>query len=413
MKSVLNTLSFRRSATTFATLTLVAISNIVSAEKTLSDKAFTRLEKDVQTELDKRHTAAQSTDEIFPGATVAFILPDGRVAAFATGYADVEEQVPMTAEALMPSGSIGKTYAAAVALSMCVDGTLDLDAKISRWLGTEPWFDRLPNGGSITLRHLLNHSSGLIDHVFDPDSGFQQYAKEILTAEDSSEPVDPRDQVKFVLDRESLFPVGQGYNYSDTGYILAGLIIEMVSNSTYYEELEKRFLAPLKLRRTTPQNRRVIPGLVQGYAYAGSQLFGVPTRVVEDGAFVFDPSIEWTGGGLVTNPQDLVRWAKVLYEGEAIKGPYLEALLGSIAETDQGTDHAGRAYGYGLGVSISKTGLGTTYGHGGFFPGYNSALAYFPDYKTAIAMQINTDSSELENHVAAIAKIVIDALTEN
>lgn len=393
-------------------LCICAFAGAAFAERILSDEAFEQLKKDVQSELDKRHAAAQSTDEVFPGATVAFILPDGRVAEFATGFSDVEDEIAMTPEARMPSGSIGKTYVAAVALSLCAEGTLNLDAKINRWLGKETWFEHLPNGDTITLRNLLNHSSGLIDHVFEPDSGFQEYAREHLTADEADVNFDPRDQVQFVLDREPLFPAGKGFNYTDTGYILVGLIIEEASGSTYYEELAKRFLKPLELTRTTPQNQRIVPGIAQGYAPASNQFFGVPLKVIAEGAFLFDPSIEWTGGGLVNNSQDLVRWAKTLYEGNAMDRPYLDALFGSVAQSDQGSDASGRKYGYGLGVTIAKTDFGTTYGHGGFFPGYNSQLAYFPEYKTAIAMQINTDSSQIESHFTAIAKIVIDALAD-
>jgi D-alanyl-D-alanine carboxypeptidase len=290
-----------------------------------------------------------------------------------------------------------------------MDGTLDLDAKISRWLGDEPWFDRLPNGDTITLRHLLNHSSGLIDHVFNPDSGFQAYAKEVMSSGGELD-FDPHDLVRFVLDRPPLFPAGEGYRYTDTGYILVGLIIEKATDSTYYEQLQKRLLQPLRLQRTVPQNTRRVPGIVQGYGYASSQLFGLPVRVVEDGAFVFDPSLEWTGGGLVSNPLDLVHWAKLLYEGEAMEGDYLERLLKSVSPSGEGKDDAGRPLGYGLGVAIMQTPYGTAYGHGGFFPGYNSQVAYFPDYGVAVAMQINTDASNLQEHFFALAGLILEAV---
>ncbi len=392
------------------TISLSLAVNLVFADTRITDRAFEQLKKDVQSEMDKRYDEAQTTDEIFPGATFAIMMPDGRIAKFATGYSDEEAGIRMTPDARMPSGSIGKTYVAAVALDMSLDGLLDLDRKISHWLGKEPWFNRLPNGSTITLRHLLNHSSGLIDHVFVEDSGFQEYAKEMLSNENSDSSFAPRDLVQFVLDRDPLFPPGEGYSYTDTGYILVGLIIEEVSPLTYYEELEKRILKSLGLDLTTPQNRRDIPGLAQGYAPTSNELFGAPMKVLEDGVFRFDPSTEWTGGGLINNPGDLVKWGKSLYEGKAIRKPYLDTLLNSVATRDKGQDKNGRTYGYGLGVYISKTELGTTFGHGGFFPGYNSKLSYYPDYSIAVAMQINTDASQIEGHTNAIAEIVINAI---
>ena len=382
-----------------------------SGESTLSDEAFEDLKIKVQSTLDAVYKAAEATDEVFPGATVAFVLPNGRIAVFATGFSDIEEQIPMESDARMPAGSIGKTYVAAVALDMAQDGTLDLDKKISHWLESESWFKRLPNSDTITLRNLLNHSSGIIDHVFNMESGFQDYAKEFFNSSNEDVPFDPMDLVQFVLDREPLFPAGEGFSYTDTGYILVGLIIEKASGSTYYEELDRRLLRPLELERTTAQNRRDIAGLAQGYMFAGQELFGLPLKSMEDNALVFDPSIEWTGGGLVSNPKDLVRWAKMLYEGKAMSSPYLGQLLDSVAQPKQGHDASGRAYGYGLGVNISRTEFGTTFDHSGFFPGYNSQLAYFPEYSIAIAMQINTDSSSIGNHFNEIAKIIIAALS--
>ncbi len=377
---------------------------------TLSSDAFEKLRRDVQNELDTRHKTAQIMDEIFPGATVAFMLWDGRMAGFATGFSDIEEKSAMSTESRMPAGSIGKTYVAAVALSMVSEGTLDLDGKIVKWLGDEPWFNRLPNREMITLRHLLNHSSGLIDHVFDTGSGFQDYFKEQLRPGNTEHTIDPRELVKFVLDREPLFPAGEGFHYSDTGYILVGLIIEKASDSTYYEELSHRFLKPLNLTLTSPLNQRKVVGLAQGYASKSQKLFGLPYKVVDAGTFVFNPSIEWTGGGVVSNSKDLVGWAKALYEGKAIGRPYLDEMLNSIANPAKDRYTSDRIYGYGLGVSIAKTKYGTTYRHGGFFPGYNSMLAYFPDHGIAIAMQINTDSSKIEEHFEAIVKIIIEAI---
>ncbi len=356
-----------------------------------------------QAELDRLWLAAQTSEEDFPGATAAYILADDHVSAFATGYSDVEEEQAMHPDMRMPSGSIGKTYVAAVVLSLVQDGELDLDAPISDWLGREEWFDRLPNGADITVRMLLNHSSGLLDHVFDSED-FQRRARELLASGDANGTFAPLDLVSFVLDAEPLFPAGQGFHYTDTGYILLGLVIEEATHSTYWHQLRERILNPLSLTFTTPQNRRSVPDLAQGYAPTSAELFGIGNKVVEDGELTFDPEIEWTGGGLFNNPQDMVRWAKILYSGKAMKQPYLEELLSSVAGVEDGSKERI----YGLGVDIRETDLGVTYGHGGFFPGYNSQLAYFPDQGIAIALQINTDNSRAAEHLGALAKVLLE-----
>lgn len=92
-----------------------------------------------------------------------------------------------------------------------------------------------------------------------------------------------------------------------------------------------------------------------------------------------------TGAGLVNNPQDLVRWAKTLYEGQALEKPYLNELL---ATDPQDEDKPSK---YGLGVYVAKSDLGVSYGHGGWSVGYLSHLAYYPAQRVAVAVQVNTD----------------------
>jgi len=362
-----------------------------------------RLVERFQTTLDSLWSAAQQTDEVFPGATAAFILPDSRIHAFATGYSDIDDRVKMTPDMRMPSGSIGKTYVAATALAMAMEGTLDLDAPISRWLGDRPWFHRLPNGPDITTRHLLTHSAGLIDHAFDSPE-FAEAVRRLIARGDPDATLSHERLVEFALDREPLFPAGLGYNYTDTGYIIAGLVIEAASGASYYDELRRRFLEPLGLDMTQPQDRRDAPRLAQGYGVASAELFGTPLEVVgSDGRIVFNPAIEWTGGGLYNNPQSLVRWAKLLYEGDALEGDYLGELLESAV---RGASPVPSTV-YSLGVTITQTPLGITYGHSGFFPGYNSVVRYFPAERVALAIQINTDRSRLADHVRTLSAVLI------
>jgi D-alanyl-D-alanine carboxypeptidase len=232
----------------------------------------------------------------------------------------------------------------------------------------------------MTVRHLLTHSSGLPDHVYDPDFG-----PALLNQESAAPYLLPRELVGFVLDDEPLFPAGRGWAYTDTGYVLLGLIIEEVTGRGYADVLETRFLDPLELVRTEAQ-KNPIPRLAAGYL-ASDNPFGLPEKILQGGALVLDPWTEYTGGGLVSNPQDLVRWAKALYEGEAMDALYLDELLGSAVTTDDTGSSS-----YGLGVSIRATPLGLTYGHTGWFPGYNTLLAYYPDHGLAVAFQTNTDT---------------------
>lgn len=339
-------------------------------------------------------------DDAPPGMLAAFALPDGRVGAAATGWADREAEAPMTLDTRSMSGSIGKTFVSAVTLGLVRERILELDGKIETWLGDEPWFPRVPNSGDITLRMLLQHGSGIPDHVESWRFRWAVFWK--LVTGDGESGFTPLENLGYVLDREPLFPAGAGYAYTDTGYVLLGLIIERASGRRYYDLLQERILDPLQLERTIPSDRIRIPGLATGYFRPFPLLPQI--RTLRDGAFRFNPTSEWTGGGLATNPRDLVRWAKALYEGRALRGPYLDALLSEPNRIDEECS-------YGLGVYICDTSLGRTLGHGGWFPGYTARMLYFPDRRTAVAIQCNEDRGvSIQDFSIALAEVVIQAL---
>jgi D-alanyl-D-alanine carboxypeptidase len=357
----------------------------------------------VQVLLDSLHAA-----DGFPGATAAVVRPDGTLRTFATGLADRTDSTRMTPDTRMLGGSTGKSFAAAVVLGLAQEGQLDLDAPLARWLGDRPWFDRLPNADSLTLRHLLRHQSGLADHIHDPD--FAAAMQHKMETEGSAAAMAPEQLVRFVLDTEPLFPAGTGYHYSDTNYILAGLVVEVVTDSAYYDVLRQRILGPMGLTYTAPADRPDLPGLAAGYI-DGEAPFGLPPKVTRGGALVYNPATEWTGGGLVTNAQDLARWAKALYEGEALPGDYLDPLLDAVPKDSTQQARLGPDVRYGLGVTIYTTPLGDTYGHEGWTPGYRSIFAYYPAQDIAVALQVNAlGPYDLVAYAVRLAQVAQDTI---
>lgn len=359
-----------------------------------------------QSELDALHDTYR-----FPGATAAFILPDGTVKVVATGRADVEGGVPMTEQSRMLAASIGKTFVGASVLALANRGAVDLDDPVSKYLGDRPWFPRLRGGEAMTLRQLLTHSSGIANHV--DSERFKRAFSENRRI--NASPLKPEALIGFVLDRPPLFKPGMGWSYSDTGYILIGLVIERVTGRSYFEELTRLFLGPLGLSLTTPSDRPDLPGLASGYL-ASKNHFDLPSKTTtRPGFMAWDPGIEWTGGGLVSNPADLVVWAKALYEGRAMKGDYLEDLLRSV----EIGGHDGLRY--GIAVAIRENGpLGESYGHSGWIPGYCSSLRYYTGHRVAVAFQVNTDigiadgsTRMFDDMEYRLAKVVVDSLDEN
>lgn len=326
----------------------------------------------LQLKLDEWHKAGS-----FPGATLGVALANGESFGLAVGLSDRETKRAMMPTDRMLAGSVGKTFAAATALQLIKEGKIGLDDKIEKYLGREPWFSRLPNAKNITVRQLMNHTSGLVRYEFK-----EQFTKD-LTA--NPEKVwKPAELVAYLLDEKAPFEAGKGWDYSDTNYIVLGMIIEKVTGRKFYDEANRRLLKPLKLTNTTPQDGPRLKDVVQGYA-GPSNPFGGKDAMIEGGRFVINPQFEWTGGGYASTAQDLARWAKMIYEGKAFSPDLLPQVLEGVS-----APMLGRETKYGLGVIIRKTPPGISYGHSGFFPGYMTDMMYFPEHKVAIAVQVNT-----------------------
>lgn len=351
------------------------IAAVPASAQTPATRNWNALASGLQAFVDSVHAAGN-----FPGATLAVALPDGHVLELATGVSDKTSGAKMTPNARMLAGSVGKTFFAALALQLVEQRKLDLDAPISRYLGDEPWFARLPNAHAITVRMLMNHTSGLVRYEFDPR------VTEKLTKE-PDHVWTPAERVGYILDTNAPFAAGAGWDYSDTNYIVLGMIIEKITGSDIYTQVASRFLGPLQLRATLPADRRDPRGVVQGYA-GPQNPFGGRDEMIADGKFIVNPQMEWTGGGYATTAGDLARWAKSLYEGRAAGQAAVDLMLASPATATR----LGGGAQYGLGVIIRHTPIGTSLGHSGFFPGYTTEMRYFPAHRIAVAMQFNTSA---------------------
>lgn len=184
-----------------------------------------------------------------------------------------------------------------------------------------------------------------------------------------------------------LFDAGSAWAYSDTGYILLGLVIEQVTGQPYHAVVSALFLEPLALKNTVASDRRDIPGLAIGYV-ARNNPFGLPQRTADaDGVLLWNPALEWTGGGLASTAHDLAHWGHLFFSGKAMAEPYLDRLLDGVPIAADTTNIL-----YGTGVAIyAGTPYGPVYGHGGWIPGYVSSLRHYADHGLTVVFQINTD----------------------
>ena len=368
----------------------IAIALLFAPQVSLSDA--------VQLRLEELHKEAS-----FPGMTAAWTLPNGRTESVAIGLNDKEKLLPMRPNDRILAGSIGKTYFAAAILKMVETSQLDLDRKVAYYIGDRPWFKRMPNASTITLRQLMTHSSGIPEHVESPE--FIAAVKK-----NPAKAFSPDELLAFVLDKKPLFEAGKGWSYADTNFILAAYAAESVSKRPLYSVIERDILAPLGLKSTSPSTSPELAGLAQGYSMPNSP-FGFSGPTLKDGKyFSFNPQMEWAGGGFMSTSADLSRWAKALYEGRVVTLASVKQMIDSAVPARTGPGDK-----YGLGVQVRTSDFGPSYGHGGWFPGYLSEMEYFPDLKIAVAVQFNTDDMRTLKgrplkYTREIAKVVAASL---
>lgn len=369
-------------------LVILALSAATFGQQPIVVTGTNVLKKELQMKLDEWHRAGK-----FPGATIGVALADGESFALAVGFSDRTAQTPMKPTDRMLAGSTGKTFAAATALQLVSEGKISLDDKVEKYLGSEPWFGRLPNAHDITVRELMNHTSGLVRYEF----------KEKFTTDLTANPAKvwkPQELLAYLLDEKAPFEAGKSWDYSDTNYIVLGMIIEKVTGRKFYDEAIRRIVKPLKLTSTIPQDRMELAGVIQGYAGPNNP-FGGKDEMIQNGKFVINPQFEWTGGGWATTSGDLARWTKMIYDGKAYSPTLLPQVLDGVP-----APMLGRESKYGLCVIIRKTAAGVSYGHSGFFPGYMTDTMYFPDKKIALAIQVNT--SVPQNLGKPLARMLVE-----
>jgi D-alanyl-D-alanine carboxypeptidase len=274
----------------------------------------------------------------------------------------------------------------ATVLKMVEHKKLRLEDKVSQYFKNENWFFNLPNAPEITIRMLLNHTSGIPEYVYNEEiwKSLKANPDKIWTGEE---------RLYYSSIQPAVNPPGKAWSYADANYIILGMIIEKIEGKSFYELADEWFISPLKLSNTKPAIHRQIKGLVSGYTGMTEEMF-LPEKMVSNGKYAFNPQLEWTGGGFVTTVSDLCIWAMELYGGEILSGELKNEMLSSSGFQTTLVENAG----YGLGVFIGKTNNILYYGHTGFVPGFRTVMEYLPEYKIALAMQVNTDKISQGKH---------------
>ena len=303
-----------------------------------------------------------------PGAVV--LVRDSKgVRASAAGYANLRTTERMRVDHAFRVGSITKTFVATVVLQLAAESTLGLDDALERWL---PWL--VPNGQAITLRQLLNHTSGIYNYTDDQalNSSLMRNPRRVLT---------PVELVAVATKHGPLFDPGTRWSYSNTGYILLGLVIEKATATSLEQELRERIFQPLALTRTSFPAAPKLPRPF-AHGYLPLDLVRTPNGKPVD-VTVWSPSWAWAAGALVSTAGDLARFYEALVRGELLAAEQLRDMTTAVPIPNSPSQ-------YGLGLASEPSGCGRVLGHTGGVPGYTSIAYSTEDSGRQTVVLINT-----------------------
>lgn len=310
-----------------------------------------------------------------PGA-IAFSRLGEKTQVLTSGVRDLVSGEPLRRHDRFRVGSVTKSFTATLILKLAAEGALSLDDRVERWLP-----GRVPNGASITIRQLLNHSSGLYNFVRDPRVSDPYFVDHDYAYYHSAD-----DLLGYATSHEALFAPGEGWSYSNTNYLLLGMIVESVTGHDPVREIYGRIILPLRLYRSSlPVRDPYLHGRhMHGYLIAASS--DEPSDALEPPLDVttFSPSWSRTAGGIVSTVDDVARFYAALFAGQLLPAEQMAEQQETLE-----TEEASR---YGLGIMQWQTPCGAAWGHDGDSPGYKTVAISSLDGVRQAVVAISSDA---------------------
>jgi len=311
-----------------------------------------------------------------PGASVV-VIRDGKVIVRrAYGMADLERRVPAAPETDYRLASVSKQFTAMAVMLLAKDGKLRYDEPVRDFLPELPAATR-----GVTVRHLLNHTSGLWDY-------------EDLVAESRTTQLGDRDVLSLVASKDSLyFQAGSEYRYSNSGYVLLGMIVARASGMTLPEFLRARIFEPLGMYASVAhvEGSDTVPRRAYGYSPRGGAFVQTDQSVT---------SATLGDGGIYTNIDDMTRWDQALYTPQLVDAAALQ-----LATTPPELP-GGAATQYGFGWFVDRYRGEQRWRHTGETSGFRNAIQRFPGRRLTVVVLTNRSTGE----PAAIAERIADRL---
>jgi len=326
------------------------------------------------------------------GVSAAVIMPDGEkwvgVSGVSHGLTSISPDMPFC------TGSIAKNFTAAALLKLVEESQLALDDSLHKWLPFYPNVD-----STITIRQLLNHTSGLNDIADNPD-----FWQEIFR--DPSRKWTPAELVH-TFNNEPVFPKGTGWNYSSTGYALLRMIIQDITGSELSAVYRDRFFIPWDLTNTFASMGEALPaGTAHGW-------YDLDSDGDYDDFFPWPRTAFASGicGEIFSTAEDLAKWAQAMYHDKSVLSQAsLDQMLSFISPC---TGEEFMCAGYGLGAIRFNPDLVNgleAIGHSGNAPGYAAASIYLPDYQVCIGIVDNTEEGNAMYCINDLLSVITDYL---
>ncbi|MFJ5728278.1 serine hydrolase domain-containing protein [Streptomyces paradoxus] len=316
-----------------------------------------------------------------PGVTLTVRRGHGTWAATA-GVGNVKSGQPRSARDHYRVASITKTFVATVVLQLEAEGRLSLDDTVEKWLPGAVQGNG-HDGGRITIRQLLNHTSGIFDYLEDP--GFQQtYMTADGFLKHRFDEAAPEDMLALAMKNRPYFEPGASFAYSNTNYLLAARVIEKATGNDYGDEIDRRIIAPLHLTSTSVPTTRVTLPRPSGRAYSklARETTGPTYDVTE-----LNPRLAYGSGQMVSSSADLTRFYSALLGGRLLPREQLKKMRTTV-ESSRETSR------YGLGLVDRKLSCGIhVWGHDGGIYGSNSDAVTTGDGRHSLAVNFNGDWS--------------------
>ncbi|HAE22787.1 MAG TPA: hypothetical protein DCG47_10755 [Spirochaetaceae bacterium] len=340
----------------------------------------------------------QVCNAIHSPGVIAGVAIDGETPMIvANGLGDAALQQKLLPIDRLRVGSLTKTFTAVAILQLVEAGILHLKDPVSRWVPA------IPYGNMITVEHLLRHTSGLFNYT---DS--QDFFSAVQTAPGILKIWEPQELVAFATKENHVFSPGQGWAYSNTNYILLGIILKAATQKSLASIYRQNIFAPLNMADTFLDAEETIPGgFIPGFASSPEN----PSQF-SDMTNLMHVSSAWAAGGIISTVKDLLLFNRALFSGQLLKDTILAQMKDYIVATDPIYSMVSA---YGLGLVSMKINGKTVYGHIGNIPGYSSLMGFLPEDKVYLIVLMNQNYTRLENNktnVEVMTEKIIEVLSE-